>query len=316
MRRLGALFPGQGAQRPGMGRTLWERFACVRELFVEAEDVLHRDLQRVCFDGPEDVLRETDVAQPALYVVGYAGWLALRELVGDELVPVVGAGHSLGEYTALAAVGALSFADGLRLVAERGRLMREAGDITAGTMLAILGLSVDQVEQACVVARQRLSSHGVVVVANDNAPGQVVISGTPDAVEAAASAARDLGARRVVPLATSGAFHSPLMQPAASELRRAIATAPIGRATCPAIANSTAQPIQEPAEIRSELAAQLCAPVRWVESVRRIAAYEPDLLVELGPGQVLTGLVKRIESRLPVLSIGDGEGLDAVVSAP
>lgn len=315
MRRLGVLFPGQGAQHPGMGRTLWERFGCVRDLFAEAADILHRDLQNLCFDGPEDVLRETDVAQPALYVVGYAGWLALRELVGDGLAPVVGAGHSLGEYTALAVAGAIPFADGLRLVAERGRLMRGAGDVAAGTMLAILGLSTAQVEQACLAARQRLCPDGIVVVANDNAPGQVVISGTPDAVEMAASVARDLGARRVVPLATSGAFHSPLMQPAAAELSRAIAAAPIGRAVWPIIANSTAQPIQEPAEIRSELAAQLCAPVRWVESVRRFGAYATDLLIELGPGQVLTGLVKRIESTLPVLSIGDGEGLDAVVTS-
>lgn len=315
MGRVGALFPGQGSQHLGMGRPLWERFACVRDVFAEASDVLHRDIRGLCFEGPEDVLRETDTAQPALYVVGYAGWLALRELLGEDLVLVVGAGHSLGEYTVLAAAGAVSFADGLRLVAERGHLMRRAGDDVAGTMLAILGLTVDQVEHVCANARQHLPSTETVVVANDNAPGQVVISGTPDAVELTASAAKESGARRVIPLATSGAFHSPLMEPAADKLKRAIDATPIGRSVCPIIANSTAKPIQEPVEIRSELAAQLCARVRWTESVRRLAEFQCDLLVEFGPGQVLTGLVRRIESRLTVLSIGDGDGLDAVASS-
>lgn len=315
MARLAILFPGQGAQHPGMGRVLWERFGCVQILFEEASDALGRDLRQLCFAGPEDVLRETDVAQPALYVVGYAGWCALRETLGSTVAPIVGAGHSLGEYTALAAAGAVSFLDGLRLVAERGRLMRRAGDGAPGAMSAILGLSRERVEEACATAMDRSRAAEVVVVANDNAPGQVVISGTPGAVDLASTIARDLGARRIVPLATGGAFHSPLMEPVAAELLRAIEAMPIGRAVFPLIANSTATPIQEPGEIRAELAAQLCARVRWVESIRQMATYPVDALVELGPGQVLAGLARRIESTRAVFSIGDGDELDAVVSA-
>ena len=315
MARLGVLFPGQGAQHPGMGKLLWERFGCARDVFAEASETLNRDIGQLCFDGTEEVLRETDTAQPALYTVGYAGWRALSELLGNELVLVVGAGHSLGEYTALAAAGAVSFADGLRLVAERGRLMRRAGDEIPGMMVAVVGLGLEQVEEACAAARSRGPSTEVVVVANDNAPGQVVISGTPNGITVASAAARDLGARRVIPLATSGAFHSPLMEPAAGELSRAIDVAPLGRAICPIIANTTAMPIQEPAEIRAELTAQLCARVRWVETVRRMQQYQVDAMIELGPGQVLTGLVRRIESGMKVLSIGDGDGFDAVVAS-
>jgi [acyl-carrier-protein] S-malonyltransferase len=208
MARLGILFPGQGAQYPGMGRPLWERFAVVRSVFAEASEVLDRDVRALCFDASEDVLRGTDVAQPALYVVGYAGWLALGEVLGDDLEVVVGAGHSLGEYTALAAARSYSFADGLRLVAERGRLMRRAGDDAAGAMVAIIGLDGESVEEVCANARARCGPPDVVVVANDNAPGQIVISGTSPAVDLAIQLARERGARRVVPLATSGAFHS------------------------------------------------------------------------------------------------------------
>lgn len=312
MTRIGILFPGQGAQHAGMGRALWERFRSVREIFDCASDVLARDLRALCFEGTDDALRSTDVAQPALYVVGYAGWLAWREVHADRTEVVVGAGHSLGEYTVLAAAGAFSFADGLRLVAERGRLMQQAGDRMPGMMVAVLGLAVSQVVEICAEAGRRLGPNEVVAVANDNAPGQVVISGTNEAVELASALAWDRGARRVVPLATSGAFHSPLMHPASAELTRAIEQTSFGRAAFPIVANSTAKAIQEPAEIRQELAAQLCAPVRWVESVARIGEYRVDQLVELGPGRVLAGLVKRIDPRIAVLSIGDGEQLAAV----
>lgn len=315
MTRLGVLFPGQGAQHLGMGRLLWERFGSVRDRFAEASDALGRDVRGLCFDGPDEILRDTDTAQPCLYVVGYAGWLALRELLDNRHDLVVGAGHSLGEYTALAATGAVSFVDGLRLVAERGRLMGRAGAAVPGTMLAIIGLDTEQVAEACRAVMQDGAPGEVVVVANDNAPGQVVISGTPDAVARASERARQLGARRAIPLATSGAFHSPLMESVAAELRRAVDATSIGRAICPIIANSTAAPIQEPDEIRVELAAQLLAPVRWTESVPRMTGYQPDLIVELGPGQVLTGLVRRIQTTVPVLSIGDGDTLDAVVRA-
>jgi len=315
MARLGILFPGQGAQHPGMGRPLWERFAVVRGIFAEASDVLGRDVQALCFDSSEEDLRETDLAQPALYVVGYAGWLALGEVLGDDLEVVVGAGHSLGEYTALAAAQSYSFADGLRLVAERGRLMRRAGDDAAGVMVAIIGLNGEGVEEVCASVRTRCGPHDLVVVANDNAPGQIVISGTPAAVELASQSARERGARRVVPLATSGAFHSPLMETVAVALSQAIESTAIIRSAHPIIANSTALPIQEPAEIRAELSQQLSARVRWVDSVRRMKDYQCDALVDVGPGQVVAGLARRIDSSLTVLSIGDGDQVDAVVQS-
>lgn len=314
MIRIGVLFPGQGAQHPGMGQALWQRFESVRAVFQEASETLDLDLCELCFAGPEDRLRQTDLAQPALYVVGYAGWRALVESAGDRLELAVAAGHSLGEYTALAAAGAISFRDGLRLVAERGRLMAGAGAARPGTMLAILGLDLARVEEACAAATEPGATVEVVVVANDNAPGQVVISGTPEAVERAGAEARARGARRVMPLATSGAFHSPLMEPVSADLARAIDAAPLSRAACPIIANSSAGPIQEPDEIRAELRAQLAARVRWVEGVRRMSDYRVERLVELGPGQVLSGLVRRIEPSLAVFSVGDGDGLERAVA--
>jgi len=310
MARIGILFPGQGAQHPGMGKALWERFALVRDLFAEASEALGRDFARLCFDSPDDVLRETDTAQPCLYLAGYASWRALEIMLDGRHTVVVAAGHSLGEYTALAAAGALTFVDGLGLVAERGRLMRRAGDVSRGTMLAILGLDVDRVEEACLAARRDGSADEVVVVANDNAPGQVVISGTPDAVARASVHAREMGARRVVPIATSGAFHSPLMDPVVADLKRAIDRTAIGRVACPIVANTTARPLREAADIRDELTAQVSGRVRWTESVRRMTDFQVDRLVEATPGQVLAGLTRRIDPALPVLSIAGGDALE------
>ena len=315
MARLGILFPGQGAQYPGMGKALWERFQLVRDLFAEASEILGRDIARLCFDSPDDLLRETDTAQPCLYLVGYASWRALETILDGRHTVVVAAGHSLGEYTALAAAGAVSFVDGLTLVAERGRLMRRASDVSRGTMLAILGLDVDRVEDSCLASRRDGGTDEVVVVANDNAPGQVVISGTPDAVARASVHAREMGARRVVPIATGGAFHSPLMDSVAPELKRAIAGSTIGPAACPVVANTTGRSMREAADIRDELTAQLSGRVRWTESVRRMTDFQVDRLVEAAPGQVLAGLTRRIDPTLSVLSIAGGDSLEALADS-
>lgn len=315
MARLGILFPGQGSQHPGMGRALWERFESVRDLFAEASEALGRDFSRLCFDSPDDILRETDTAQPCLYLVGYAGWRALADRLGERHTVAVVAGHSLGEYTALAAARAVTFVDGLKMVAERGRLMRQAGEGSPGTMLAVIGLDVDRVEEACLRARRNGEAGEVVVVANDNAPGQVVISGTPDAVARAGAQARELGARRLVPLATSGAFHSPLMEPVATDLKSAIDATTIGPAAYPIVANTTAQPVWEATDIRGELSAQLSGRVRWTETIRRLTDFRVERLVEAAPGQVLAGLTRRIDPSLPVLSIAGGEGLDALMDS-
>jgi len=317
MSRVGILCPGQGAQHLGMGSALWQSFGSTRAFFDEASDVLGSDFRRLCFEGDDNALRDTALAQPALYVVGYASWQACREVwqdrAGAAIEVVVAAGHSLGEYTALAAAGALAFADGLRLVARRGHLMSEAGGGTPGSMLAILGLPLAEIEAVC--AEVEAATSEVVVVANDNAPGQIVISGTVTAVNAAGTLAKERGARRCVALATSGAFHSPLMAPAMAELRRAIEHTEFERTAFDVIANCRAEPVREPFEVRAELTEQLCARVRWVESIRRLGSYQLDALVELAPGQVLSGLVRRIEPKLLVLSIGDGEQIDTMRSA-
>ncbi len=316
MSRVGILCPGQGVQHVGMGSALWKNFASTRAVFEEAADVLGRDLRRLCLEGSEEALRETATAQPALYVTGYASWLACQEVwqdrVTDGIEVVVAAGHSLGEYTALAVAGAMTFADGLRLVATRGQLMSEAGEAQPGAMLAVLGLSLSEVEAVCEAAQAATAQ--VVVVANDNAPGQVVISGTVDAVNAAAVLAKERGARRSLPLATSGAFHSPLMTPVAEALGQAIERTEIRLGMFDVVANCTAEPMRTPSEIRAELTDQISARVRWVDSVRRLGAYQLDCLIELAPGQVLNGLVRRIEPKLTVLSIGDGEQIDTMRS--
>ena len=317
MPRVGILCPGQGAQHVGMGSALWYSFRSTRAIFDEASDVLGRDFRRICFESDEQALRDTAIAQPALYVVGYASWQACWEVwqdrAGSPIEVVVAAGHSLGEYTALAAAGVFTFVDGLRLVARRGQLMSEAGGARPGSMLAIIGLPLFEVEAVCTSVEVGTSE--IVVVANDNAPGQVVISGTVAAVNAAGTLAKERGARRSVPLATSGAFHSPLMATAATGLRRAIEQVELKPAAFDVIANCSAEPVRGSGEVRAELAEQLCSRVRWVESVRRLGSYQLDAAVELAPGQVLSGLVRRIESKLSVLSIGDGEQIDTVRSA-
>ncbi|GAB4435192.1 MAG: ACP S-malonyltransferase [Chloroflexi bacterium OHK40] len=303
------IFPGQGSQAVGMGRDLYEQFPAARAIFDQADEVLGLPISRLCFEGPEVALTATENAQPALLTVSMALLRAVEEATGRPLaLPLAVAGHSLGEYSALVAGGALAFADALRLVRRRGELMAEAHE---GSMAAVIGMAETELEQICREVSESLSSHaetvGTVVVANYNAPDQLVISGSALAVEHAGLLARERGARRVLPLKVSAAFHSPLMLHAAEGMARAIELAPVSDLRVPLVANVTAEPLWTADDVRREAVAQVVAPVRWIASVQRMARDGATTFVEFGPGKVLTGLVRRIvpEARLVNVSSAD-----------
>ena len=300
--KLALVFPGQGAQFVGMGAALYEAFPEARAVFDRADEVLGLPLARTCFEGPAEVLDDTATTQPAIYTTSYALWRALVARICQDM-PRIGyvAGHSLGEYTALAAAGALSFEDGLRLVRCRGEAMRDAGAAAPGGMAVILGLDDDAV--AGIVA----DAAGDVWMANLNSPGQVVIAGESGALERACRLATERGARRAQPLAVSVACHTPLMQAAAERLGRALEDAPIARAMAPVVSNVTARPTADPAEIRANLLRQLCEPVRWTDSVRAMAAGGVRVILEVGPKAVVSGLVRRIDRAIATHAITTAE---------
>ena len=285
------LFPGHGSHFVCMGRELVDREPAARALFDEADARLGFALSRLCFDGPEEALTDTAVQQPALFTTSLAAWAVLTARGQADAAYV--AGHSLGEFSALAAAGALGFADGLALVRRRGELMKLAGRRQPGGMAAILGLDAAPVAELCAAAAAETGRY--VGVANDNCPGQVVITGDEMALARAMELLSQAGARKVVRLPISIAAHSPLMAGVAGEFAAAVAAAPLAAARIPVMANVSAQPITTPDEIRAELTAQLTAPVRWTESVRQLGALGVDAYVEVGPGDVLLGLVKRID---------------------
>ncbi len=301
------IFPGQGAQFVGMGRALIDAFPEARRVFDEADSVLGFSLTKVCLDGPEDELRATHNTQPAIFVHSIATLEAVRARTG--LAAEGAAGHSLGEYSAYVAAGSLRFADALRLVRRRGELMFQAGRERPGTMAAILGLDVKALQEALE------SVPGIVVPANLNSPGQVVISGEIDAVRAAMDRCKEAGAKRVIPLEVSGAFHSPLMESAARGLSEALASISIEASRIPVYANASAAPVVEPESIRQSLVRQLLSPVRWEESVRAMRADAFERFVELGPGKVLSGLVRSIDRAASTASIGAPDDL-ASLTAP
>lgn len=303
------LFPGQGSQSVGMGRALADAYPSARATLDEADDVLGFALSDLCLHGPEADLTDTINAQPALLAVSVAALRVMAEQIDDRRLdgPVMAAGHSMGEYSALVAAGAISFADGLRLVRERGRLMKEAGRTAPGMMAAVLGLDEAQVAAICA---EIAAQHGSIVqVANDNCPGQVVISGDKAGVEAALPALDAAGARKTVPLAVSIAAHSPLMQPAAAELAAAIAATPIATPRVPVIGNTTATLLTDADAIRAELLAQLTGSVRWTSSMQLAVAAGITDFIEVGAGDVLAGLMKRIERKANRLSVGDPDGV-------
>lgn len=279
------IFPGQGSQYVGMGRDLYEQSPVVRGMFDRADALLGFPLSTICFEGPAEELKQTKNTQVAIYLHS----VALAALLDSAAVAMV-AGHSLGEYSAIVFAGGMTFEDGLKLVRLRGELMQSAGELQPGTMAAIVGLDPERVEQIC----QEASAVGVVQCANFNSPGQVVISGSIAGVRDAMLRAKSSGAKLVKELVVSGAFHSPLMESAREGLRSALQKTNFVDAKVPVIANVTAQPVQKGEEIRTLLEAQLTKPVRWEESIRTMAGHGVTSFVEVGPGKVLQGLVKRI----------------------
>jgi [acyl-carrier-protein] S-malonyltransferase len=309
MPRLAYVFPGQGSHYVGMGKDLYDRSPAARSIFQEADAALGLDLSGLCFDGPAEVLTDTVNQQPALLTVSVAVLAALREAGKLAQAPAFVAGHSLGEFSALVAAGALDFAPAVRLVRERGRLMKAAGEETLGAMAAVLSLEDSVVEAVCAEASQQVGGLGV-VCANYNAPGQIVVSGEKNALEAASALARQRGARRVIPLAVSMASHSPLMAGAAREFATAVAAAPWRDARIPVVANVTARPLRTVQDIKTELVAQLTSPVRWTDSVEYMAAQGVTEFLEIGPKDVLAGLIRRIAEGVTATSIGTAEAVD------
>jgi [acyl-carrier-protein] S-malonyltransferase len=318
MEQIAFVFPGQGSQYVGMGRDLYETYAEVRALFDEADRTMGFSLSRFCFEGPKEALDDTINTQPAILAMSMACFKALgtrHKVQGksrESLEPAFVAGHSMGEYTALVAAGALDFADGLRLVRERGRVMKEAGERNPGGMAAVLGLEAEALDEICEAASQ--GTGGIVQLANYNSPGQIVISGHKEALERAMELAKERGARRVIPLAVSIASHSPLMQRAAESFTDIVVQVDFHQPRVPVVANVTAAPITTVAEIRKESVGQLTSTVRWVESVQYMIAQGVTAFVEIGPKNVLTGLIKRIDKSVRAVNVGDVAGVEALMS--
>lgn len=306
------VFPGQGSQQVGMSKDFIEAYPAARQTFEQADDILGFALSRLCFDGPEGDLNDTINTQPALYTAGIA---TLRALQSELPVAVPGflAGHSLGEFTALAAAGALSFEDGLRLVRERGRLMKQAGVQNPGAMAALLGLDADQAREVCAQASQQTG--GVLVVANDNCPGQLVLSGDEMTIDAGMALAKEAGAKKVVKLAVSIASHSPLMESASAAFRETLTATAFQTPEVPVYGNVNAEPLITTDEIRTELDRQLTNSVRWTESVRAMIAAGAARFVELGPKDVLAGMMKRIDRSAPGVALNSVEALRVFVEA-
>ena len=291
--KVAYVFPGQGSQWVGMGHDLYVNLPEAKAVFEEADSILGFALSGLCFEGPEDVLRQTVNAQPAIMTVSVA-YLRTNPQLQDRPQPSFLAGHSLGEYTALVAAGTLSFADALRLARERGRLMQEAGNQTSGGMLAVIGLDEATVQIVCQATGTE--------IANINCPGQIAISGPSQVLDKAAQLAKEKGAQRVIPLPVSGAFHSRLMQPAADGMAQAVSNLQFQDAVIPIVANTTAQPMTSGNALKAELLSQLCHSVLWQKSVEWMIKEGALEFVEIGPGQVLTGLIKRISKEAKAIS--------------
>lgn len=290
------VYPGQGAQFTGMGKSMYDQNARAKELFEEANDILGFRITDVMFSGTDDELKQTQVTQPAIFLHS----VILSKIWGKLFTPGMVAGHSLGEFSALTASDALSFEDGLTLVSKRAHAMQKACEMQPSTMAAIIGLPDEVVENVC-----KEITDEIVVCANYNCPGQIAISGTEAGIDKACEMLTEAGAKRALKLKVGGAFHSPLMEPARAELAEAIESTMINKPTCPIYQNYTALPSTDPKEIKENLIAQLTAPVRWTQTVRNMVADGADHFVELGPGKVLQGLILKIDNSVTAESYQD-----------
>ena len=306
------LFPGQGSQKPGMGKELAETFTAAADVFQQADAALGESLSTLCFDGPADTLTLTHNAQPALLAHGAAVWAVTREKLASRVRAA--AGHSLGEFTAYCAAGAISVPDAIKLVRQRGSLMYESGLARPGTMAAILGDTDRSIDEICTEASESPEG-GLVVPANYNSPGQIVISGEVAGVERAMELSKKAGAKRAIRLPVSGAFHSPLMQSAWQAFAQALSHAPFVDPQVPIYANVTAEPVTTAVDARRLLLEQLTAPVRWIQVVERLAGDFPGaLFVEMGPGTVLAGLVRKIAPSVECVSCGTPDDVESLLA--
>lgn len=282
------VFPGQGAQFVGMGKDLYENSELAKDLFEKANEILGFRITDLMFEGTDEDLRQTKVTQPAIFLHS----VILAKTLGQDFKPEMVAGHSLGEFSALVANGTLSFEDGLRLVSKRAMAMQKACEIEPSTMAAIIGLDDEIVEKICAEIDE------VVVPANFNCPGQLVISGSMKGIEIACEKLKEAGAKRALPLNVGGAFHSPLMEPARVELEEAIENTTFSNPTCPVYQNVNAKPVTDPAEIKKNLVAQLTAPVRFTQTMENMISDGATLFTEIGPGKVIQGLVKKVDRKM------------------
>lgn len=307
MTEVAWVFPGQGSQTVGMVRDLYDNIPRAKAIFDRADEALGLSLTRIVFEGPEEELRQTINAQPALLTASYICLEAAREVGGNSLPgPSFLAGHSLGEYTALLVAGVFDFDTAVRLARERGRLMHEAGQARPGSMAAVLGMDESKLAGIC--------NESGAVMANVNSPGQIVISGAVDSVERAMKMASDAGAKRVVPLQVSGAFHSPLMQPAVDGLSEYINSLSLKEPSVPVIGNIRAEPLTSAETVKAELLDQLLNPVQWVRTIEYISGKGVPTFIEIGPGKVLNGLIKRINPEARTINIGDLESIRMLAS--
>lgn len=297
------VFPGQGSQKAGMGKDLYDNFEASAKIFNDANEALGFDLKKLCFEGPDEQLKLTEIAQPAILTVSIAAFAALGKM------PDIAAGHSLGEYSALVCAGVLEFRDAVKLVNKRGKFMQEAVPVGAGTMAAIIGIDRDKLIECC----KKASSIGVVEAANFNSPGQIVISGAVKAVEEAGRLCKEAGAKRVMPLSVSAPFHCSLMKPAADKLALELDKTTFSDAKIPVVANVTAKPVTSGKEIKDLLIKQVTGSVYWEDSLKYISVQEITRFVELGPGKVLSGLVKKTVGNATIYNVEDSVSLKETI---
>ncbi|MDQ7824640.1 MAG: ACP S-malonyltransferase [Candidatus Eremiobacteraeota bacterium] len=308
MKNVAFVFPGQGAQKVGMGCDLAQTFKKASEAFKRADAILEYPLSRLCWEGPEDELRKTSNTQPAILTTSIA---CNQALVQAGITPVAIAGHSVGEYAGLVAAGVLSFDDALRLVRRRGELMQEAGDEAPGTMAAIIGMDYDAIKEACTEAHPT----GIVEIANFNTPEQIVISGEVRAVQRAMEIIKEKGARKVAPLNVSGAFHTRLMKTAAEKLAVELEHVHFSRPSVPVVVNTTASALRDALQIKEALKHQILGNVLWVDSVKKMISLGVDTFVEVGPGKALCGMIRKIDKYVHIYNVEDSESLKKTVEA-